>query len=35
MLPLVKDQFAAVVPARDFDGIVLAQRTTRARPLGT
>ena len=33
-LPLVRDQFAGVVPARDFDGIALARCTTRARPLG-
>jgi erythromycin esterase-like protein len=32
-LPLVRDQFAAVVPAQDFDGIVLVRTTTRARPL--
>lgn len=33
-LPLAGDQFASVVPARDFDGIALARCTTRARPLG-
>ncbi len=33
MLPLAGDQFASVVPAQDFDGIALAQCTTRARPL--
>lgn len=34
MLPLVGAQFAAVVPAQDFDGIAFARCTTRARPLG-
>ncbi|MGH3981282.1 MAG: erythromycin esterase family protein [Pseudonocardiaceae bacterium] len=33
-LPLAGDQFASVVPARDFDGIAFARCTTRARPLG-
>jgi len=33
-LPLVRDQFAGVVPARDFDGIAFARCTTRARLLG-
>ena len=32
-LPLTANQFASVIPARDFDGIALVRSTTRARPL--